>query len=694
MRFYAILAAALAVSEFGNAQTEGNTYELDPIVATADRILADGAFAQSAVSTLGLPDLELGSFRDISDALASYPGLASYRRTHPTSAHPTTQGVRLRNFGANASSRALVLYNGVPQNDPFGGWIYWHAYDTAQLEAISIHPSGIGEIWGNMASGGLVSMIAQEADPGARYAQATIGSSDRFDLKAYGAESLSDELVFDIGIRHFESSGFYTLREDQRGSVDEPADSKATSLNSRLSWNSGDNWKSQLGLRLLDEKRGNGTALARNNTKALDLSFISERELAAQNAKLNLNLYLQDREFQNVFTSVADDRNSERPALDQYKVPAKAVGGALVYRKEASPDLSYATGLDFRFVEGSVSERFRNLGAGFTRDRYAGGEQEFFGVFAKVDVGLSDSDRLSLTARGEEIRRQSGQRIETDTQSQNTLLADHYANRSDTVFSGNLNWNHRFSESASTQLALFTGYRAPTLNELYRPFRVRNDITESNPELANERHQGLELSFMQQPTPASQIRVSTFYYEAEEMVANALLTTRSGFDPRFGFIPAGGSGSARVNLDESRVSGFELQLDHSFSAALQATLTAVYSNTEILRDELTELQGNAFPQSAPWKAVASLRWSPNETLSLWANYRWYDRSWENLSNTRRLGATSDLSLGVRYELDDNNSISLSLVNALDETNVTGLATNGLVTIDEPRELQLSYTWKK
>ncbi|MDQ8188270.1 TonB-dependent receptor [Pelagicoccus sp. SDUM812002] len=695
MRANSIFIAAILFATFASGQSEPETFELDPLVANANRISAAGNYAQAAVSTIGLPDLELGQFRDISDALAFYPGIASYRRTHSIAAHPTTQGVRLRNFGANATSRSLVLYNGVPQNDPFGAWIYWNQYDLSQVEALMIHPSGIGETWGNMASGGLVSMIAREAAPGARSFEASLGSSDRYDIKAYAAEKVGDEAVFDLGIHHSDTDGFHTLLESQRGAVDEPANSTATSLNSRLSWTSGDYWNSQISLRLLDEERGNGTPVGRNSTESLDLSLISEREIPSQAATLNLSLYLQDRDFQNVFASVDDDRSSESPALDQYDVPAQAIGGAITYRSDSEQRTSYAAGVDFRLIEGSVNERYRNLGAGFTRERYAGGEQEFFGIFTQVDSQFLADDKLSFTARLEEVSRRSGQRTETNTETNSIILDDQYPDNSDTVLSGNLNWVHTFSETVSTQVALFSGYRAPTLNELYRPFRVRNDITEANPELANERHQGLEVSVQRDSTDGmSKLRLSAFSYEAEEMVANALFTTESGFDPRFGFIPEGGSGSARVNLDRSRVSGFELQASQQLTDTVHASLTAVYADTEIRGDELGELVGNSFPQSSPWKAVASLDWSATERLALWTNYRWYDRSWENLSNTRRLGATADLSAGARLRLDENSSLSLAVTNLFDEENVTGIATNGLVTIDEPREILLTYSWRK
>ncbi|MBK1877585.1 TonB-dependent receptor [Pelagicoccus mobilis] len=674
------------------------TVELDPIVANANRILTNGTENLASVSSFELQEVESAHFRDVSDVLHAYPGFASYRRTHPTSAHPATQGVRLRNFGSNASARSLVLLDGVPQNDPFGGWVYWHRYDSAQLEAITLYPSGIGETWGNMASGGIISLVALPPSPGARFLQASYGSSDRIDLRLNSAHALSDSAVFDFGLRHFQSDGFYTLHPSQRGPIDERANSEATAFNTRLSWRNGDLWNSQLSLRALDEKRGNGTPVSRNSTEAIDLNYLAQRDLEAHDAHLNFSLFYQDRDFQNVFASVAQDRSSERPALDQYDMPAESIGGSIVYRQDGKQAVRFSGGADFRHIKGSVNERYRNLGAGFTRDRHAGGEQEFYGLFAVAEWELSPEDTLAATARLENVKRVDGRRIETNTETDTVIRDDRYPDEDSDILSGNLNWRHEFTDTTNSNFILFSGYRAPTLNELYRPFRVRNDITEANPLLAKERHQGIELSLATQKISStdlsSSFRISAFYYEAEEMIANALITTESGFDPRFGFIPEGGSGSSRVNLDESTVSGIEIHATHELTQSLFASLTAIYSETEIDSDELAELEGNSFPHSAPWKAVAGLNYSANEQLQFAANYRWYDRSWENLANTRRLGATSDLTLAAHYQLDDTSRISLTLTNALDEENRSGLASNGLITIDEPRELLLTYTWRQ
>ncbi len=668
-------------------------HELDPLLVNANRI-ESYENASLSVTQFGPEELESLKYRDINEAIRSAPSIATYRRTQPSSAHPSTQGVRFRNTAANATSRALVVYNGVPQNDPFGAWVYWHQFDLSQIELVSIYPGGSAEQWGNMAAGGVISLLAEGAAPGSSEIQASIGTADRYELQANSATSLSDSVVVDFGLRRFSTDGFSTVREDQRGLVDETANSDSTSGQIRLSWDSGHLWNSQFIVRGMQERRSNGTALARNETDLLDLSYISERRFDASDARLNISLYFQDRQFRNVFTSVAEDRASERPALDQYDVPASSYGGAIAYRQDTVSPWSFDLGVDYRFIEGTINERFRNLGDGFTRDRHAGGKQLFAGGFIKSQFTLSEKDTLSATFRLDQAKQFDGVRIETDTVANEVLLDETFEDRKSNPLSGNLSWRHQFADTTSSQLSLFSGFRAPTLNELYRPYRVRNDITEANPNLTDETVRGIDYTISYSPSNRNELRFTGFAYEIEDMVANVRVTTEAGFDPRFGFIPEGGSGSLRANLNRTSVSGFELHSTRDFTDTFRFNLAATYTQTRVESDEYTQLEGMEFPQSPPWRIVAGFDWQPSEILQLWSRYIWADRSFEDLGNQIKIGTSSELSLGARYQIDNSRSLSFTVSNLLDTENVVGISSAGLVSVDEPREFLLTFSWRR
>lgn len=70
--------------------------------------------------------------------LRQVPGFSLFRRSSSVVAKPTTQGVSLRAIGSSGASRTLVLWDGIPINDPFGGWVYWTRIDPAHIDRVEI----------------------------------------------------------------------------------------------------------------------------------------------------------------------------------------------------------------------------------------------------------------------------------------------------------------------------------------------------------------------------------------------------------------------------------------------------------------------------------------------------------------------------------------------------------------------------
>ena len=89
-----------------------------------------------AIERIGRAQIEQSPSHELDQLLKDVPGVQLFRRSDARSGHPTSQGVTLRALGGNASSRALLVLDGVPQTDPFGGWVNWPAYDPLDLREI------------------------------------------------------------------------------------------------------------------------------------------------------------------------------------------------------------------------------------------------------------------------------------------------------------------------------------------------------------------------------------------------------------------------------------------------------------------------------------------------------------------------------------------------------------------------------
>jgi outer membrane cobalamin receptor len=110
--------------------------------------------------TLGRREIATSGALTIDDVLRQAPGFSLFRRSGSLTANPTTQGVSLRGVGANGASRALVMYDGVPLNSPFGGWVYWNRVPRVSVESAQVFNGGTSDLYGSGALGGVINITS------------------------------------------------------------------------------------------------------------------------------------------------------------------------------------------------------------------------------------------------------------------------------------------------------------------------------------------------------------------------------------------------------------------------------------------------------------------------------------------------------------------------------------------------------
>src|SRR6185295_2414389 len=70
------------------------------------------------------------------------------------------QGVSLRGIGPSGVSRTLVLVDGTPFNDPFGGWVYWTRVPIESVDRIEVVDGSSSSLYGNYAMGGVINIVS------------------------------------------------------------------------------------------------------------------------------------------------------------------------------------------------------------------------------------------------------------------------------------------------------------------------------------------------------------------------------------------------------------------------------------------------------------------------------------------------------------------------------------------------------
>ncbi|MFZ5608341.1 MAG: TonB-dependent receptor, partial [Pseudomonadota bacterium] len=251
----------------------------EEIIITAPRLAAAPGEAAYAVTRIDAADLAAAPTTRLDATLAGRGGFSLFRRADSRSANPTTQGATLRGLGPNGAGRALVLLDGVPQNDPFGGWVYWSALPQAALEKVALHRGGGAGPFGAGALSGVIDMTS--AAPAAGLALDLAGGSFGSGEGALLAGARMGDVGARLSLSGGTSDGFFLLPRSQRGAIDVPAayDNFAGGLD--LATALGGDVMAALRLAGFAERRVNGLAAAPNETEGLEASLRLAREGAA-----------------------------------------------------------------------------------------------------------------------------------------------------------------------------------------------------------------------------------------------------------------------------------------------------------------------------------------------------------------------------------------------------------------------------
>ena len=231
--------------------------------------------------------------------------------------------------------------------------------------------------------------------------------------------------------------------------------------------------------------------------------------------------YTQWRNLRSSFASVSDGRLSASRVSLQDSVPSRGLGFSGEVRPPIHHNVNVRLGMDMRSSTGESRELYSFIAGEPTRRRIAGGETATQGVF--VDATLKHGAvMLSGGARLDRWTIRDGKLFER-------LLAGGPPTRDD-AYPKRSGWHPTlragavidFAKGASLRVAAYSGWRLPTLNELFRPFRAGADATAANPELKPESLPGVELGFDFR-RDAFTISVTAFANRLHDAIANVTL---------------------------------------------------------------------------------------------------------------------------------------------------------------------------
>lgn len=667
---------ALSVSSLTASETD--VIELPPFQVTTNRLWQDLDTLKALNTSWDQQSITQTTPRTIDQVLYQEPSFSFFRRQNSLFAAPQTQGVSLRSIGATAAPRTLVLRDGIPQNDPFGGWVPWARYTPRNIESVQILPGKQAASWGNQSSGGVILIDSLRPENEVHQAQLTIGSFSTIAADTQHSFS-SGKHAFSVNLMRSESDGDYLIHSSDRGPIDEQAGFETLGIDVSHHFQINQDLRLESSVSYYDEERVNGTPATYYNTEALDLSL---RLVGSTHDKeWSASLYYQDRTLESLFSSVNASRTAETPVLDQFDIPADGIGGNFVIASDDFDNIRVVTGVDIRHLTGETNEDVLIP----NRRRVAGGEQTLGGLFFKLGNQPERATSYELNLRLDHWSLNQGSRTETSNASGVVSLDAKYRDRSDWEPSVSFSAAHELTERVTLDVGSAYTFRLPTINELYRPFRVGDDITEANPELDPERFLSLDAALNWEASDRFTINSGLFHYWISDAIANVRTTAPTGV-----FVPTGGSYSERQNVNSATVFGWQSSIEFRPSDALTVAVNYLYTHTEFTDSNIqSSLEGNAFPQVPTHKATLRADYQFNSALQIFGTLEYGSSQYDDPLNSRKLPDFVTGQIGASYQVTEQLRLTARIDNLADATILTGERSDGTRSIAPGRSFWLT-----
>jgi len=635
--------------------------------ATEERITVTDKASTRTVTRLRRERLLTSAAPNLDTTLRQVPGFSLYRRTPSWSANPTTQGVSLRGAGASGASRAAVLLDGIPMNDPFGGWVYWGRLAPETLDEATVSEGGASDVYGTQAMGGVV-QLTHIAPPQTH----VTGTTYLGNLFTPGGSVVADQSLgkwwLGGAVSSFRTNGYVPVPPSERGAVDTVANSENGSGWVRLERDLSAGARVFLAGDLYGESRQNGTYLQFNSATIRELRTGLDWS-STEAGDISARVYGGTENLRQTFSSITVDRSSESPTRDQ-SVPVSQWGLSATWSKNVGSRHLLLAGSDAGWIEGDDEEWVYLLGTRTGRT-LSGGSQWRAAGFAQDRIRLTSRMMLSAGVRLDHWINQDARTASVSLDPTVPISRTDYADRSETFVSPRVGIDYAASSSVVFHASASRAFRAPTLNELYRSFRVGNALTLANANLQSEKQTGAEAGVTITLKQHHSLHGTYFWSSVDDPVSNVTLTTTPALITR-----------QRQNLGSLRSTGVAFSWDAHWAPWLDTTAAYQYANSVVTSFPADPtLIGLWVPQVAHNNATAQVRIVPGNGFTVVLGGQYQGRQYDDDRNQFLLGGYSVTNIYVSKALRRNVEMFAAADNLFDRRYEVGRTP--VITIGPP-----------
>jgi len=654
------------------------------------------------VTVVNRATIERSSTKTVDELLQAVPSFDTFRRSSSIGSDPSSAGVSLRGVGPSATSRSLVLVDGVPANDPFGDWVYWRSMSPLGIQRIEVVPGGGSALYGNYALGGVMQIFSRPITPHTLDALADYGSYNTGRVSLWASDrwgpvgaSIDGDLL--------SSNGYFVVAPYARGPIDAATPTQHAVGSGRLEFEPTKDLAINLRGGYFYENQNGGTEYTTSMVRQGAYSA-SARYSPGEAGTFDLAVFGHSGEFVQNRARVTAGRAQESLSAHQ-QVPTNDVGAGLLWTSRplgvtdpeadvrfldrvALPPVGSHTvtaGMDARWITGQTDETLYPappVSPTSTVQQNSGGKQQLLGVFVQDVYEVSQAVEVVGALRYDHWANNDAFLYQALSNGTSRPTFD-YSDRSDQAWNPKVGVRVSPLDWLTIRAAAYEAFRAPTLNELYRSFQVGTIRTYGNASLGPETLWGAELGLDFAIPHGVTLRMTGFWNTLQNPILNVTCPPSPG-------IPTGTPGATCVgpnrqkqNLGQANIPGLEASLD--WRIAPHWSVGAAYT---LAASRVTQAPGNPqlvgkqLPQDPSQRASLSAAFDDPRLLTVSAQLNYIGLEYEDDLNTLPMGQVLLVDLFAAWHIIRILDVYVAVENLFNTQYLVGRA--GVDTVGQPR----------
>lgn len=638
---FCVALSTLLFTTMTEAEEERDLYSLEEVVVTATRTERSVESLPASVSVITREDIQNSAAHRVDDLLRELPGVY-VRSYHGILSSSTTNDVSMR--GLPGEDSVLVMRDGIPINDPYGGAVEWNEVDIKDIERIEIVRGTGSALYGSNAMGGVINIITKRPAKEMR-SSAEIGyGSMNTRLLSLGNSATSGKFGYQLSGNYLDSDGYCDVVEEKRKSYHSDKSVERYSLNGKVSYEI-DPSSSMLFSSSVYDQEDSG----RYNIKGYEVAdeknrFSLNYQKKGDNWALKTDVYKHD-----------DDSHYTSPYYDSTAKTYNAIsyisyneqdtlGATIQLSMDLTKNNTLTLGTDYK--QGDIDRHDDYLTS--DHDIKVEGKQEYTALFLQDEISIGEKLSVILGGRYDWWKSFDGYGYDNET----TEVETYYPEKSDQSFNPKVGANYHLFDNTTIKGSVGTAFKAPTLSNLYRTFMGTGSTYRSNPDLDPEELISYEAGIDQYIGDKLMLTATLYETRAQDFVYSVYTETienQKYYD--------------KINVGEVRVRGVEIGADFMVNHEWSLFANATFNSSKVTEFENDpELEGKYLSHTPTENYLFGINYSNPKIITAKLTGRYVGKRYNDDKNTTELESYFTTDLKLSRQLWEHVTASLSMTN--------------------------------